>query len=373
MMENRILQICSDYPWTTLYNKFFYSLEKRGVEEDVYAFINNKSIIENENEYPSNVIISRCFTYSDRLIFHIKHLKVLKDIQEKMSIPKYGMVHAHSLFSNGYIAMKLKKKYGIPYIVAVRNTDVNLFFEKMIFLRRTGINILKKANQVIFLSESYKEQTIKKYVPKSMQDIIYEKALIIPNGIDKFWLDNTGSPKRFYRLQELRLLQVGDIDRNKNIETTVKSIDILINMGYNVKLSVVGNIKDQEVFDKIKNLDYVNYLGYKSKEELIDIYRNNDIFVLPSVTETFGLVYAEAMSQGLPIIYSRGQGFDRQFEDGEVGYSADCMNPNEIATKIITIINNYKNISINCKKLCRKFDWDMIAIEYCKIYFAVLE
>ena len=43
-------------------------------------------------------------------------------------------------------------------------------------------------------------------------------------------------------------------------------------------------------------------------------------FCLPSHAETFGLVYVEAMSQGLPIIYE-GQGFDKQFQDGEV----DCI------------------------------------------------
>jgi len=46
---------------------------------------------------------------------------------------------------------------------------------------------------------------------------------------------------------------------------------------------------------------------------------------MPSITETFGLVYAEALSQGLPVLYTRGQGFDRQFEEGEVGYAVDCF------------------------------------------------
>lgn len=40
---------------------------------------------------------------------------------------------------------------------------------------------------------------------------------------------------------------------------------------------------------------------------------------MPSHKETFGLVYAEAMSQGLPIIYTKNQGFDGQFPDGYVG------------------------------------------------------
>ena len=54
-----------------------------------------------------------------------------------------------------------------------------------------------------------------------------------------------------------------------------------------------------------------------------------------SIMETFGLVYAEAMSQGLPIIYTKGQGFDEQFDEGKVGYHADCFNIEEIVKRII--------------------------------------
>ena len=102
-------------------------------------------------------------------------------------------------------------------------------------------------------------------------------------------------------------MQIGDIDKNKNIITTISAIEILLEKGCEIKLNVVGKIKDQKIFDKIKELEYVNYLGYVSKEELIKIYRKNDIFILPSIHETFGLVYAEAMSQGLPVIYTRGK------------------------------------------------------------------
>lgn len=47
-----------------------------------------------------------------------------------------NLIHAHTLFSAGYSALKLKKECGIPYITAVRNVDVNIFFEKIRFLRK---------------------------------------------------------------------------------------------------------------------------------------------------------------------------------------------------------------------------------------------
>ncbi|MBS4534361.1 glycosyltransferase [Clostridium sp. D2Q-14] len=107
-------------------------------------------------------------------------------------------------------------------------------------------------------------------------------------------------------------------------------------------------MKDKKVFCRIKDLDYVNYLGFKTKDEFIRIYRENDIFVLPSINETFGLVYAGAMSQGLPVVYTKDQGFDGQFKDGIVAFSANHKCPTEIAKKINGLVANYKTLSLSC-------------------------
>ena len=238
----------------------------------------------------------------------------------------------------------------------------------MIHLRKLGVKILKDANQVVFLSEPYKDLVIERYVPESLKEEISNRVTILPNGIDKFWFDNIGVPKEEPKLPCIRLLQVGDINKNKNIETTVKAVDLLIEKGYLVELNVVGKVKDEDIFNKIKDLEYVNYLGYKSKQELLTIYRENDIFVLPSIHETFGLVYAEAMSQGLPVIYTRGQGFDKQFEDGEVGYVVYYSDFADITLKIEETISNYRSITKNVIESVHKFSWDNIVLRYIYLY-----
>ena len=102
-----------------------------------------------------------------------------------------------------------------------------------------------------------------------------------------------------------------------------------------------------------------------SKEQLIKQYRKHDIFVMPSFTESFGLVYAEAISQGLPVVYSKGQGFDGQFEEGVVGYHCDAYDANSVASAIKKIIKKTNEIS---SRIISKFRWNEICNKYFSIY-----
>jgi glycosyltransferase involved in cell wall biosynthesis len=363
----KILHINSYYGAGSLYKNLYDKQVENGLDIDVFVPVPYSKELA-KNDLGDYTMVSTNHGKYDRYIFHLKHYKIYKDVMSKYKIDDYSIIHAHSLFSNGYIAMKLKQQYGVPYIVAVRNTDVNVFFNKMPHLRRLGVKILKEARRIIFLSKSYRDTVIKKYVPDNLKEEIYIKVSIIPNGIDDFWFKNIGIEKNAPDINNLKLLYVGVINKNKNIVTTVKAIDILRQKGYNTKFTIVGRIKDKNVYNQIKDLSFINYILPKSKEELIEIYRENDIFVMPSIAETFGLVYAEAMSQGLPVIYTMGQGFDGQFEEGIVGYSVDCFNADEIANKILFTINGYDSLTRMSIKSVNKFDWTTISNNYIEIY-----
>ncbi|MCM1113853.1 MAG: glycosyltransferase family 4 protein, partial [Muribaculum sp.] len=93
-----------------------------------------------------------------------------------------------------------------------------------------------------------------------------------------------------------------------------------------------------------------------------------DLFVMPSRTETFGLVYAEAISQGLPVLYTRGQGFDGQFTEGVVGYAVDADNPGEIAERIADAAEHLAELSGNGLRLAERFCWREICERYRDLY-----
>lgn len=146
----------------------------------------------------------------------------------------------------------------------------------------------------------------------------------------------------------------------------------MIKLGYEVSYTIVGRITRKKYWNIINQYTFIKYVPHCKKEDLINYYRNADIFVMPSKHETFGLVYAEAMSQGLPVIYTKGQGFDGQFEEGEIGFSVAYDSPKEIADRIVDILNNYVNISYRCLLNIDRFKWDEIAKKYYEIYKAIL-
>lgn len=366
----KILNINSYYYSSTVHRNLQKAMHDNGIESISYVPLYKGYIPRDECNYgiEDHVQKSECYNKLYRYIFHLKHNKILIDIKQSINFNDYDCLHAHSLFSNGYIAMKIKEKFNLPYIVAVRDTDLNTFFKYMIHLRHLGLSILKCADKIVFMSESYKNLLIYRYVPRSLREDVEKKAIIIPNGIDSFWLNNKGNIKHMQNSNIIKLLYVGAINRRKNVTTTLKAIRILRDKGYDIKFTVVGKALDQSIYNKIKDLPYVKYIPPVSKEKLIKIYRSNDIFVMPSKTETFGLVYAEAMSQGLPIIYTRNQGFDGQFDEGKVGYSVDWFNAVEISNKIVDIMCRYRELSKNCIELCDKFDWNRIVSSYLEVY-----
>jgi glycosyltransferase involved in cell wall biosynthesis len=362
--EYAIFHICPGYLQTALYHKLFIALGKFNVNNFVYVPSNS------EKRYVSYKLefLDKYFSIVDRLLFYGKQKIIYNDIMEKNNLRDINVVHAHTLFSAGYIAYCIYKCQSIKYIVAVRNTDVNIFFKYMIHLRKLGVDIMENADKIIFLSEAYKKTVITKYFPESKRDSIEKKSLVIPNGIDDYFLKNKYYMKNISDINTIKLIYIGELTKNKNIKTTIKASKYLQDMGYKVNYIIVGEIKNFNIKPWINKYTFISYYPECKKEQVLQYMRAADIFVMPSITETFGLVYPEAMSQGLPIIYTKGQGFDGYFREGEVGFSVDCFNYKILANKIIEIYSNYSSISERCIQYVDRFDWEKIAMEYKEIY-----
>ncbi len=301
--------------------------------------------------------------------------KILNDIKNKVDFKNIDLVHADFLFSMGGVARKIMKERGINYIVNVQNVDLNIFFKYMFFLRKTGLDIMQGAKKIIFVSPAYKEFVINKYIPNQLKECINQKSIIIPFGINPYWLQNKFNKPKLKIIKKINLIYIGEFTKNKNVHISIKVARRLKELGFEVKFVIVGGNGEYEY--KIRNLAKKNkdiidiYERIEERKKLMNMYRKSDIFIMPSRYESFGLVYGEAMSQGVPVIYTKGQGIDGYFMDGKVGYSVNPKDINDIVEKIEMIIYDYNRISKNCYNLVEKFSWDDIAEKYNNIYKSI--
>ena len=246
----KVLQICSFYAINNLYKNLFENLNDINVESDVYIPCRPKVIPDNikNNEFYSpeykngDNIYEKIFNIISQYEYYNKNNKIYKNMKKKLNINDYNLIHAHSLFENGYLAYKAKLEFGIEYIVAVRNTDVSGYFKKAVHLRKIAIEIMKNAKKVIFISPSYKKLVLRNYIKKDEIDLIENKCEVIPNGIDSFWFNNIpNSIKKLNNNSEIKLIQVCRIDKNKNLETSIKICKELRRSGINCYLTIVGD------------------------------------------------------------------------------------------------------------------------------------
>lgn len=359
-----VLQIANAYIRNKLYTLLFDALDKNQVQQTVFVPVGMREPIP---EAPDNVHIVKCFRQIDRLLFYSKQKHMLQWMEENLDMKSFDVIHAHTVFSGGYAAMQLSKRYGIPYVVAVRSTDVNEFFRYMVHLRHVGVEVLKNASKIIFLSPSYARDVLERYVPENCREEIRRKSCVIPNGIDRLFLENKAQP-RTMDPQRIRLVYTGDFTSIKNPELTIQAARILRSQGRDVTMTAIGRIKEKKYERILQDAEFVTHHGFCSQQQLMEYWKQSDIFVMPSHTETFGLVYAEAMSQGLPVLYTAGQGFDGHFPDGTVGYAVSDTDAELLAQKILAVIERYEEFSRNGIALVDRFDWREIAKQYAQIY-----
>lgn len=123
------------------------------------------------------------------------------------------------------------------------------------------------------------------------------------------------------------ILYCGKLIRRKNICLVVKTLNKL-KKRFNFKLNIYGEGKEKNRIKKLckkYSLDYqIN--GYISRDEVLQKMKESDIFVMPSIKETLGLVYLESMSQGCIPIGTIGEGIDGIIENNRNGF---LVEPNE--------------------------------------------
>ncbi|MFH1903479.1 MAG: glycosyltransferase family 4 protein [Candidatus Omnitrophota bacterium] len=176
-----------------------------------------------------------------------------------------------------------------------------------------------------------------------------EKTTIIPLGIN---LPKVNSAITVKRNGPFSVLFVGRLERRKGFHVLMKAIPTILREMPEVNFIIVGRDTsdgpDRQSFKKYVLQDFpeqynenVQFPGYVSEEELSVYYKNCDLFIAPSLYESFGLIYVEAMAYGKPVIGCRVGGVPEVVKDGETGILVPPEDPAELARAITEILINY--------------------------------
>jgi glycosyltransferase involved in cell wall biosynthesis len=376
-----VYHLCSDYARQPVYPQLLRAIAMQGLRQFMYVPVRTAAEV-GVGRIDDDPAIAFRFVHLLRryhkLMFRTKVRGVLADVLAATPIAEYKIVHAHFLYSDGAVALALYRRMGLPYVVAVRNADVNAFMRYRPDLSAIRNEVLRHASRVVFLSPAY-AVTVIHQLPVALREAVASKMMTVPSGLAPDWLDDSPSAAEntYDPNAPLRLLYVGDFTPNKNIAGIVAALGLL-QAERPATLTVVGGGGDecgrvQALLDR-RAAEGVTCLGRISdRARLKALYRAHDVLVMPSFHETFGLTYIEALSQGVPVVHSRGQGVDGYFEPGTVAAAVNPADARSIAQGVRDLAARLPALSDACRREAGRFDWRRIGKVYRDAYRSILE
>ena len=280
----------------------------------------------------------------------------------------FDVIHAHDWLA--YLAgIEAKKATGKPLVVHVHATEFdrtggNSVNEEVSAIERAG---LSAADAVIAVSQWTKNILVSKY------GIPSEKVTVVHNGID------LGDVKRTRpRIQELKkagnkiVLFVGRITLQKGPDYFVRTAKRVLLYRPNTLFIVSGSgdmehqmihqAADEGISDKIF------FAGFLRGDDLDSIYQAADLYIMPSISEPFGITPLEALANGTPVLISKQSGVSEVLSHA---LKADFWDIDDMADKIISTLDHsslHENLRDNGYKEIQKSSWPVAAEKCVNVY-----
>lgn len=356
----RILHLCSNYVGTKVHLNQIYSLSKLVDHQDVIVPVYSREHF-GLNKIKLNNVDVRYLKINNSILKYFPLLKVIVMFisiltREINVIKKSEVIYAHTLWNNGVVGYLLSLIFNKRFIVSIRSTDFFVFMNKLPHYRWLMRLVVKRAEYVIFISPSYKERVMSRF--SALFDCP-EKCIVIPNGIDDFWIKKANGELKVDKVNnDKRYIFVGRLNKTKRPEFVINIVsEIRKNKGFeHSTLTFIGcSSGELKKYLSISYLpDWINVVGkVSSKEELFSFYMSSDCLLLPSYQETFGLVYLEALSSGCSVVLTKNEGISGCFSPNDSIFEVDTEDVVSIAKEI----SNMPVFSFPRSQISSNFSW----------------
>jgi len=279
---------------------------------------------------------------------------------------RFDVVHAHDWMT--YPAgIAVAAMSGKPLIVHVHSTEFDRSGEhvnQMIYdTERMG---MERADKVITVSYFTRNIIIGRY------GISGEKVEVVHNGVERNGNGSWALAETGINKDEKIVLFLGRITMQKGPEYFLAAAKKVLDVMDNVKFVMVGSgdmmHRAVEMAAELGIGHKVLFTGFLRGQDVQKIYKMADLFVMPSVSEPFGIVPLEALENDVPVIISKQSGVSEVLMHA---LKVDFWDVNEIANKIVAVLKysplkmtlqNHGNFEI------RKLRWEDTAEKCVKIY-----
>ena len=353
------------------YQRLIAYLESKNVETRVFAPAGG--LPENETENPSVVRFFSCdfFLYPDcqfSLPNYFSAHHILSEFQP-------DLIHLATPFMMGLTGLKYANDHHIPK-VAVFHTNFPQYLEyyRLPWLKKLAWRFLRWFHQ----------QAEKNYCPsqdtrKLLRRHGVNKLEIWTRGVDSGLFNPNRKSLEFRRQLGLEdktvLLYVGRLAPEKSVEVLLKALYAANSANKKLHLLIAGDGPSRAGLQQAAPPN-VTFLGYKSGQELAGIYATSDIFVCPSVTETFGNVILEAMASGLPVIAPLSGGIKENLFPAKNGLSCLPLNPLSMSGAILEMAADTmlrQQLADQAYAHAKRQSWDEVFYRLLSSYLEVVE
>jgi glycogen synthase len=327
-------------------------------DSPLYPYITEKKY-SSDFFYKSNI-------YGNNLIEEVFRYADFGEVVAKKE--KFDVIHAHDWLSFG-AGIRAKMVSGKPLIAHVHATELDrgggCGVNPLVYsLEKEG---MQKADKIIAVSNFTKNIIINNY------EIPEEKITVIHNGID--FKEEESLSENIHKIKKAGkqlVLFVGRLTLQKGPDYFVKVAKKICDVSENIYFVISGSGDMQqhlaEEIARLKISDRVLFSGFLRGEELQEIYRSADIFVMPSVSEPFGITPLEALANGTPVLISNQSGVSEVISHA---LKADFWDVDDMVNKILAALK-YDPLS-HClvkygKKEAGEITWHKAAEKCIQLY-----
>ena len=291
------------------------------------------------------------------LMFKNNAKKALEDLIKKEDI---DIIHGHYLFPAGAAAVEVGNKHNIKTYVTAHGSDMFELYKSKPFMRPTIKKVLKNADGIFAVSKALRQEIIATGVSG-----IAEKTKLSWNSVDisKFSLkDDDSFKKEFGLFDKPIVLFVGNLIKRKNVGALLEAKKIAKSDYY---LVIVGDGPlSKKLRKKVEDENIPDVIFTGSRTDVENIIPNCDFLVLPSFSESFGLVLIEALACGKPVIGSDVGGISEIIND-DVGLLVNPNDVSSISNSIDKLVDDEDlRVSLSRNARNRAKDFSQVTIPY---------